>query len=170
MGLTPLEGVIMGTRCGNIDPAIVPFMMKQENLSVEQIDTIMNKESGILGLFGKSSDHRDVEDGYLAGSEKETMILEMYTNAILKYIGSYAALLEGVDAIVFTAGVLENSIIQRKLLAERLAWLGVDFDESLNNFRGEEKKLTKEGSKVQLWVIPIDEELMIAKDTYALTK
>ena len=79
MGLTPLEGVIMGTRCGNIDPAIVPFMMKQENLSVEQIDTIMNKESGILGLFGKSSDHRDVEDGYLAGSEKETMSLEMYT-------------------------------------------------------------------------------------------
>ena len=170
MGLTPLEGVIMGTRCGNIDPAIVPFMMKQENLSVEQIDTIMNKESGILGLFGKSSDHRDVEDGYLAGNEKETMILEMYTNAILKYIGSYAALLEGVDAIVFTAGVLENSIIQRKLLAERLAWLGVDFDESLNNFRGEEKKLTKEGSMVQLWVIPTDEELMIAKDTYALTK
>ena len=98
------------------------------------------------------------------------MIFEMYTNAILKYIGSYAALLGGVDAIVFTAGVLENSIIQRKLLAERLAWLGVDFDESLNNFRGEEKKLTKEGSKVQLWVIPTDEELMIAKDTYALTK
>ena len=98
------------------------------------------------------------------------MIMEMYTNSILKYIGSYAALLGGVDAIVFTAGVLENSSVQRKLLAERLAWIGVDFDESSNNFRGEERKLTKEGSKVQLWVIPTDEELMIAQDTYALVK
>ena len=94
----------------------------------------------------------------------------MYTNAILKYIWSYAALLEGVDAIVFTAGVLENSILQRKLLAEKLGRLGVDFDESKNNFRGEERSLTTEQSKVQLWVIPTDEELMIARDTYELTK
>ncbi|PZM86885.1 MAG: acetate kinase [candidate division SR1 bacterium] len=170
MGLTPLEGLMMGTRCGNIDPAIIPFMMKKEKLTAEAMDTLMNKESGILGLLGTSSDHREVEDGYLAGKEKETMIMEMYTNSILKYIGSYAALLGGVDAIVFTAGVLENSSVQRKLLAERLAWLGVDFDESSNNFRGEERKLTKEGSKVQLWVIPTDEELMIAQDTYALVK
>ncbi len=99
MGLTPLEGVIMGTRCGNIDPAIVPFMMKKENLTAEQIDAVMNKQSGILGLLGTSSDHREIEDGYLAGKEKETMIMHMYTNAILKYIGSYAALLGGVDAI-----------------------------------------------------------------------
>ncbi|PZM87003.1 MAG: acetate kinase [candidate division SR1 bacterium] len=170
MGLTPLEGLMMGTRCGNIDPAIIPFMMKKEKLTAEAMDTLMNKESGILGLLGTSSDHREVEDGYLAGKEKETMIMEMYTNSILKYIGSYAALLGGVDSIVFTAGVLENSSVQRKLLAERLAWLGVDFDESSNNFRGEERKLTKEGSKVQLWVIPTDEELMIAQDTYELTK
>ncbi len=170
MGLTPLEGVIMGTRCGNIDPAIVPFMMKKENLTAEQIDAVMNKQSGILGLFGTSSDHREIEEGYLAGKEKETMIMQMYTNAILKYIGSYAALLGGVDAIVFTAGVLENSSVQRKLIAEQLAWLGVDFDASVNDFRGEERKLTKEWSKVQLWVIPTDEELMIAKDTYELTK
>ncbi len=170
MGLTPLEWVIMGTRCGNIDPAIVPFMMKKENLTAEQIDAVMNKQSGILGLFGTSSDHREIEEGYLAGKEKETMIMQMYTNAILKYIGSYAALLGGVDAIVFTAGVLENSSVQRKLIAEQLAWLGVDFDASVNDFRGEERKLTKEWSKVQLWVIPTDEELMIAKDTYELTK
>lgn len=170
MGLTPLEGVIMGTRCGNIDPAIVPFVMKKENLTPDEIDTIMNKKSGILGVSQISSDHRDIEEGYAEWKEREVMVMKMYTNAILKYIWSYAALLEGVDAIVFTAGVLENSILQRKLLAEKLGRLGVDFDESKNNFRGEERSLTTEQSKVQLWVIPTDEELMIAKDTYELTK
>lgn len=170
MGLTPLEGLIMGTRCGNIDPAIIPFMMEKENLTADQIDTIMNKKSGVLGISEKSSDHRDIEDGYNTGNERDTIVMKMYTNAILKYIGSYAALLEGVDAIVFTAGVLENSTLQRKLIAEKLGRLGVDFDESKNDFRGEERNLTKEGSKVQLWVIPTDEELMIAKDTYELTK
>ena len=170
MGLTPLEGLMMGTRCGDIDPAIVPFMMKKENLTSEEIDAIMNKKSGVLGVSQKSSDHRDIEDGYKAGNKRDVTVMKMYTNAILKYIGSYVALLEGVDAIVFTAWVLENSILQRKLIAEKLAWLGVDFDESVNDFRGEERKLTKEGSKVQLWVIPTDEELMIAKDTYELTK
>lgn len=170
MGLTPLEGVIMGTRCGNIDPAIVPFVMKKENLTPDEIDTIMNKKSGILGVSQISSDHRDIEEGYAEWKEREVMVMKMYTNAILKYIWSYAALLEGVDAIVFTAGVLENSILQRKLLAEKLGRLGVDFDESRNNFRGEERSLTTEQSKVQLWVIPTDEELMIARDTYELTK
>lgn len=170
MGLTPLEGVIMGTRCGNIDPAIVPFVMKKENLTPDEIDTIMNKKSGILGVSQISSDHRDIEEGYADWKEREVMVMKMYTNAILKYIWSYAALLEGVDAIVFTAGVLENSILQRKLLAEKLGRLGVDFDESKNNFRGEERSLTTEQSKVQLWVIPTDEELMIARDTYELTK
>ena len=170
MGLTPLEGVIMGTRCGNIDPAIVPFVMKKENLTPDEIDTIMNKKSGILGVSQISSDHRDIEEGYAEWKEREVMVMKMYTNAILKYIWSYAALLEGVDAIVFTAGVLENSILQRKLLAEKLGRLGVDFDESRNNFRGEERSLTTEQSKVQLWVIPTDEEWMIARDTYELTK
>ena len=170
MGLTPLEGVIMGTRCGNIDPAIVPFVMKKENLTPDEIDTIMNKKSGILGVSQISSDHRDIEEGYAEWKEREVMVMKMYTNAILKYIWSYAALLEGVDAIVFTAGVLENSILQRKLLAEKLGRLGVDFDEGKNNFRGEERSLTTEQSKVQLWVIPTDEELMIARDTYELTK
>lgn len=170
MGLTPLEGVIMGTRCGNIDPAIVPFVMKKENLTPDEIDTIMNKKSGILGVSQISSDHRDIEEGYADWKEREVMVMKMYTNAILKYIWSYAALLEGVDAIVFTAGVLENSILQRKLLAEKLGRLGVDFDEGKNNFRGEERSLTTEQSKVQLWVIPTDEELMIARDTYELTK
>ena len=168
MGLTPLEGVIMGSRCWNIDPAIIPFMMKKENLSADQIDKIMNKESWVLGLSWKSSDHRDIEDGYNAGSEREITIMKMYTNAILKYIWAYAALLGGVDAIVFTAGVLENSKLQRKLIAEKLGWLGVDYDDSKNDFRGEERCISKEGSKVQLWVIPTDEELMIAKDTYEI--
>lgn len=166
MGLTPLEGVIMWSRCGNIDPAIIPFMMKKENLSADQIDKIMNKESWVLGLSWKSSDHRDIEDWYNAGNEREITIMKMYTNAILKYIGAYAALLEWVDAIVFTAWVLENSKLQRQLIAEKLGWLGVDYDASKNDFRGEERCLTKENSKVQLWVVPTDEELMIAKDTF----
>jgi len=166
MWLTPLEWVIMWSRCGNIDPAIIPFMMKKENLSADQIDKIMNKESGVLGLSGKSSDHRDIEDWYNAGNEREITIMKMYTNAILKYIGAYAALLEWVDAIVFTAWVLENSKLQRQLIAEKLGWLGVDYDASKNDFRGEERCLTKENSKVQLRVVPTDEELMIAKDTF----
>lgn len=168
MGLTPLEGVIMWSRCWNIDPAIIPFMMKKENLSAEQIDRIMNKESGVLWLSEKSSDHRDIEDGYNAGNEREITIMKMYTNAILKYIGAYAALLEGVDAIVFTAWVLENSKLQRQLIAEKLWRLWVDYNASKNDFRWEERCLTKENSKVQLRVIPTDEELMIAKDTYEI--
>lgn len=170
MGLTPLEGLMMGTRCGDIDPAIVPFMMKKENLTPDQIDTIMNKKSGVLGVSQISSDHRDIEGGYNEGKEREVTVMNMYTNAILKYIGSYVALLQGVDAIVFTAGVLENSMLQRRLIASQLGWLGAHFDESLNNFRGEEKAITIPDSKVQIWVIPTNEELMIAKDTYELVK
>ena len=170
MGLTPLEGLMMGTRCGDIDPAIVPFMMKKENLTPDQIDTIMNKKSGVLGVSQISSDHRDIEGGYNEGKEREVTVTNMYTNAILKYIGSYVALLQGVDAIVFTAGVLENSMLQRRLIASQLGWLGAHFDESLNNFRGEEKAITTPDSKVQIWVIPTNEELMIAKDTYELVK
>lgn len=170
MGLTPLEGLMMGTRCGDIDPAIVPFMMKKENLTPDQIDTIMNKKSGVLGVSQISSDHRDIEGGYNEGKEREVTVMNMYTNAILKYIGSYAALLQGVDAIVFTAGVLENSMLQRRLIASQLGWLGAHFDESLNNFRGEEKAITTPDSKIQIWVIPTNEELMIAKDTYELVK
>ena len=170
MGLTPLEWLMMGTRCGDIDPAIVPFMMKKENLTPDQIDTIMNKKSGVLGVSQISSDHRDIEGGYNEGKEREVTVMNMYTNAILKYIGSYAALLQGVDAIVFTAGVLENSMLQRRLIASQLGWLGAHFDESLNNFRGEEKAITTPDSKVQIWVIPTNEELMIAKDTYELVK
>lgn len=161
---------MMGTRCGDIDPAIVPFMMKKENLTPDQIDTIMNKKSGVLGVSQISSDHRDIEGGFNEGKEREVTVMNMYTNAILKYIGSYAALLQGVDAIVFTAGVLENSILQRRLIAEKLGWLGANFDESVNNFRGEEKAITTPDSKVQIRVLPTNEELMIAKDTYELVK
>ena len=168
MWLTPLEWVIMWSRWWNIDPAIIPFMMKKENLNADQIDKIMNKESWVLWLSWKSSDHRDIEDGYNAGNEREITIMKMYTNAILKYIWAYAALLGGVDAIVFTAWVLENSKLQRKLIAEKLGWLGVDYDDSKNDFRGEERCISKDWSKVQLWVIPTDEELMIAKDTFAI--
>ena len=130
----------------------------------------MNKKSGVLGVSQIGSDLRDIEAGYFEGRERETLVLEMYTNAILKTIGGYAALLWGVDAIVFTAGVLENSALQRKLIAERLNWMWVDFDESVHNLRGEEREITTPASKVKVIVIPTDEELMIAKDTYELAK
>jgi acetate kinase len=171
LGFTPLEGLVMGTRCGDIDPAIVPFLMKNENLSADEIDTVMNKKSGILGLYnGKSSDMRDIETGFLAGQPLETQILNIYVNRILKYIGGFTSLLNGVDVIVLSAGVLERSPVIRKLLVSQLGWLGVVFDESKNDFREEERVISTPESKVTVIVEPTDEEYMIAKDTYALVK
>lgn len=164
LGFTPLEGVMMGTRCWDIDPAIVPFLMKKEGLSPDEIDNIMNKKSWLLGASGISSDHREIESGYLAGREPESTVIKMYTKAILKYIGAYSAYMNWVDVIVLTAGTLENSAVQRKLLMENLGYLWVEFDESKNDFRGEEREITKEWSKVKVRVVPTDEEFMIAKE------
>jgi len=169
MGFTPLEGLMMGTRCGDIDPAIIPFLMKNKGLSIDEIDAMMNKKSGILGLMNNiSSDHREVEEGFVAGKELETEVIKVYTNRILKYIGAYTAYMNGVNVIVLTAGTLENSAVERKLIVDQLEWLGVKLDEEKNNFRGEERVISTPESKVTVIVVPTNEEYMIAKDTYEL--
>jgi acetate kinase len=170
MGFTPLEGLTMGTRCWNLDPAIVSFLMKKEWLTADQVDHILNKESWVLGISGTSSDMRDIEDGHIANNSKEKLALEIYVHKILKYIGSYVALLNGCDVVVLTAGTLENSAYIRKMIADKLAWLGISLDESKNTFRGEERIISTPDSKAVLMVVPTNEEYMIAKETYDLLK
>ncbi len=170
MWFTPLEGLVMGTRSGDLDPAIIKFIANTEGKSINEIDDILNKKSGILGVSQISSDMRDVEDGYAKGDERCTLAMNMYVNRIVKYIGSYAALMGGVDVITFTAWVLENSWVIRKLIVDKLSMFGIKLDESLNDFRGQERVITTADSKVKVVVIPTNEELVIAKDTYNLVK
>ena len=166
MGFTPLAGVVMGTRSGDVDPYIPLHIMKYQNKSVDEVNVLLNKQSGMQGLCG-FSDMRDVEAAYLKGEAKAVDALHVYAYAILLFIGSYIAALGGVDAIVFTAGVGENSPILRKMLLERLSYLGIELDEENNNKRGETLEITKPGSKVRAFVIPTNEELVIARDTVA---
>lgn len=168
LGFTPLEGVMMGTRCWDIDPAIIPFLMKNANLSIDDIDTMMNKKSWLLGTSGISADHREIENGYISWDEMETIVIKMYTKSILKYIGAYCAYMNWVDVIVLTAGTLENSAVERKLLMDNLWYLGVKLDESKNDFRGEERVISTDDSKVTVIVVPTDEEKMIAGDVARL--
>ena len=171
MGLTPLEGIMMGTRCGSIDPAIIPLLMKKENLTPEEIDTIMNKKSGILGVSQVTSDNRDIEQGAKAGNERYQLIESMICHQLTKYIGGYAAAMGGVDAVVFTGGIGENNPHYRARVAEKLAFLGVELDEETNKKAmrtSEEFVLTTPDSKVKVLMIPTNEELMIAKDTLEL--
>ena len=165
MGLTPLAGFEMGTRCGDIDPAIVPFLMKAENLSPDEIDNIMNKKSGILGVTGRSSDFRDVEQGANEGDERCKLALDMFRYQIAKYIGSYVVALGGVDAIVFTAGIGENNSGHRAAICEYLEFLGLKIDPEKNAQRGKELDFATADSKVRAFLIPTNEELMIAQDT-----
>ena len=169
MGFTPLAGIIMGTRSGDIDPYIPLHIMKEQGLSVDEANTLLNKKSGMLGLTG-FSDMRDVEAAYLKGEKNAVIGLQTYVYTIVKFIGSYIAALGGVDAIVFTAGIGENSPIIRKLVLERLSYLGIKVDDEANNRRGSIEEISTKDSKVKAFVIPTDEELMIAKDTVALTK
>ena len=171
MGLTPLEGIMMGTRCGSIDPAIIPLLMKKENLTPDEIDTIMNKKSGILGVSQVTSDNRDIEQGAKAGNERYQLIESMICHQLTKYIGGYAAAMGGVDAVVFTGGIGENNPHYRARVAEKLAFLGVELDEETNKKAmrtSEEFVLTTPDSKVKILMIPTNEELMIAKDTLEL--
>ncbi|MGI6066187.1 MAG: acetate/propionate family kinase [Bacillota bacterium] len=170
LGFTPLEGLIMGTRCGDIDPAIVPFIMEKENMDVKQINDFLNKKCGLLGVSGVSSDLRNIEEAAGEGNHRAQLTLDIFYKRIVKYIGSYAAEMNGVDVIVFTAGIGENSIPMRAAVCANLTFLGVEFDADANNFRGEEKEITKPGSKVKVFVIPTNEELMIARDTKELVK
>lgn len=168
MGFTPLAGVIMGTRCGDIDPYIPLYIMKKDGLSVDEVNALMNKQSGMLGLCGYS-DNRDVENGYIAGEEKCVLATNAYAYNLVKWIGSYIAAMGGVDAIVFTAGVGENGSIFRKIVMERLAYLGIKVDEENNKKRGETVMISTPDSAVKVFIIPTNEELMIARDTVNLT-
>ena len=170
MGLTPLEGLIMGTRCGDIDPAIIPFIMKKENLDADGVEKFMNKESGVYGMTGISSDFRDISTAAAEGNQKAIDALDAYHKRVKKYIGAYAAEMNGVDAIVFTAGLGENGIEDRLAIASNLEVLGVKMDAEANNVRGKETVISAADSKVKVLLIPTNEELMIARDTLELVK
>ncbi|MGE5653630.1 MAG: acetate/propionate family kinase [Bacillota bacterium] len=171
MGFTPLEGVMMGTRSGDFDPAVVPFLMNKENLSTNDLNNQLNKKSGNQGVTGLSSDMRDIEDGIKDGNEMAILGMDMYEYRIRKYIGAYAAAMNGVDAIVFTAGVGENSAMIRSMLCQNLGYLGIEIDEELNgNRKIKEKEISTKNSRVRVFVIPTNEELVIARDTYEIVK
>ena len=165
MGLTPTEGLMMGTRSGDVDPGALIYIMERENLDAAGLSKLVNKQSGVLGVSGKSSDMRDVEDAILKGDDKAKLALEMYEYRIIKYIGAYVAVLGGVDVIVFTGGVGENQIRTREAICKQFAYLGITFDAEANKVRGQEIEISGKDSKVHVVVIPTDEELMIAQDT-----
>ena len=170
MGLTPLAGILMGTRSGDIDPAIVTFIMEKENLSVKEMNNILNKESGVYGVSGVSSDFRDLSKAAEEGNGRAAAALKMFCYGIKKYIGSYAAAMGGVDAIVFTAGVGENDSKTRAGIVEGLEFLGVKIDAEKNKLRGEAVDISAADASVRTLVIPTDEEMMIALETQRLTK
>ncbi|MCR5254306.1 MAG: acetate kinase [Acetatifactor sp.] len=171
MGLTPLEGLIMGTRSGDIDPAIIEFLAHKENLSIDEVMTILNKKSGVLGLSnGVSSDFRDIEDGYRAGDKYMTLAMEAFCYRVAKYVGAYVASLNGVDAICFTAGIGENAPVVRSLVCEYLGYLGVCLNEENNNKRGLDIEISEPECATKVFVIPTNEELAIARETVALVK
>ncbi|HIS58985.1 MAG TPA: acetate kinase [Candidatus Faecousia faecipullorum] len=170
MGLTPLAGVPMGTRSGDLDPAVVQFVMNKYGMSADECLNMLNKKSGVLALSGVSSDFRDIEDGAAAGNEDCALALDKFAYEVRKYVGSYAAALGGLDCLVFTAGVGENSPEMRERICEGLEFLGVKLDPQKNAVRGKETIISADDSKVTVWVIPTNEELMIAQDTADLVK
>lgn len=169
MGLTPVEGLVMGTRSGDVDLGAITYLMDKLGLSVADLNTIINKKSGVLGVSGVSSDMRDIEDAIAKGNERAKLALDMFEYRLLKYIGAYTAALNGVDLIVFTGGIGENQTITREYICEGLNYLGVKYDKELNaKSRGEEIEISTPDSKVRVVVIPTDEELTIATDTMNL--
>lgn len=170
MGFSPLDGLAMGTRCGQVDASAITYIGEKEGMSLKELDTMMNKKSGVLGLTGLSSDMRDIDNAYDAGNERAILARDLYNNRIKKFVGSYAAEMGGVDLIVFTGGVGENSKELREQVCQGLEFMGVEFDSSKNNVRGEDTILSKEGSKVKVAIIATNEELVIATDTFNLVK
>ena len=171
MGLTPLEGVPMGTRSGDIDPAILEFLAKKENMDIFQLTAMLNKKSGVFGVSdGVSSDFRDLENAAAEGNDKAQLARDVFAYNVAKYVGAYAAAMNGVDAIAFTAGVGENDKNVRKAIVERLGFLGIELDEEANSKRGEDNIISTADSKVTVCVIPTNEELAIARETLALVK
>ncbi len=165
MGLTPTEGLVMGTRVGDVDPGALTYLMKCEGLDADGLTNVINKKSGVFGISGISSDMRDIEDAIAAGNERAKLAMDMYEYRILKYIGAYTAVLGGVDVIAFTAGVGENSPELREAICEKLAYMGITLDKEANRSRGKEVEISGKDSKVKVVVIPTDEELVIAQDT-----
>lgn len=165
MGFTPLAGVPMGTRCGDIDASIVEFITGKDKISVEELGTIFNKKSGVFGISGVSSDFRDLENAANEGNERARLALDIFEYSVAKYVGAYTAAMNGTDAIVFTAGIGENSATTRKGIMKYLGYLGIELDEEANSKRGEDIMISTKDSKVKVFVIPTNEELMIARDT-----
>ncbi len=170
MGLTPLEGLVMGTRSGDIDPAIIEYLAKNMNKSLEEVMNIINKESGVYGLSGVSSDFRDLEAAANEGNERAQLAQEVFAYRVLKYIGAYTAALDGVDAIVFTAGLGENNALMRGMICKNLGFLGINIDKEKNSIRGQEQVISTPDSKVSVVVVPTNEELAIAREAVALIK
>lgn len=170
MGMTPLEGLMMGTRSGDLDPAIVPFVMNKEELTLNEVNSMLNKHSGLLAVSGLSSDMREITDA-MGENENAKLAFDMYVYRVKKYIGSYAAAMNGLDVMVFTAGVGENSVVLRQSVCEGLTFLGIELDEELNKIRSKEPRIiSTPNSKVTVMVVPTNEELVIARDTYRLVK
>lgn len=170
MGYTPLEGLIMGTRSGEIDPAIIPFLMEKENMTAPQIDDYLNRRSGILGISGLSSDFRDLESAANRGDERSQLAIDLFAYKVKKYIGGYVAAMGGVDAIVFTAGVGENSPFMRDKICNGLEYLGTRIDPERNKVRGKAQEISVKRANVKIFVIPTNEELVIARDTFNICK
>lgn len=172
MGFTPLAGVVMGTRCGDIDPAIVKFLAENENLSLKEVDDMMNKKSGVDGISGVSSDFRDLEKAEAEGNERAKLALDMFVYSVRKFLGQYVVAMGGVDAIVFTAGIGENTPTMRKAILKNTEFLGIEVDDAKNEkaIRGAQMEISSDSSKVKVLVIPTNEELMIAKETQELLK
>lgn len=168
MGLTPNAGLIMGSRCGDMDATVVTYAMEKTGMSPKEMNDVLNKQSGLLGISGISNDSRDIEDGIKNGNERCLLAQNMYVKRIVEYIAKYYILLGGCDAIIFTAGVGENSVMTRKQVLDKLAILGIKVDNEANEVRGIEQKITTDDSKIPAYIIPTNEELMIAKDTYSL--
>ncbi len=170
MGFTPLEGLVMGTRSGDIDPAIVTYIREKENLAPGEANNILNKKSGVLGVSGVSSDFRDIEAAVEKGNERAALALRMFSHKVKFYIGAYIAELNGVDGIVFTAGVGENDIGMREIICDDMENLGINLDPVANKVRGQETIISSDDSKVKIMLIPTNEELMIARDTFEIAK
>ena len=170
MGLTPLGGIPMGSRSGDMDPSVVTFLMKKENLSVEEIDNILNKKSGVFGISEVSPDFRDIEVEAAKGNEKAKLALDAYHYAVAGYVAKYMVALGGVDVITFTAGVGENGAETRSEICKKLSVFGVEIDEEANNVRGEEREISSANSKVKVYIVPTNEELMIARETARIVR
>ena len=168
MGLTPLGGIPMGSRSGDLDPSVVTYIMEKEGLSPKEMETVLNKKSGLLGMSGVSADNRDIETAIKEGNENAKLAIEHYAYKIAGYIAKFAATMNGADVIVFTAGVGERGVTERKMICEYLGFMGVELDEELNNIRAEEVEISKPESKTKVWIVPTNEELMIARETLSL--